>query len=114
MKTYNTIEDILNDHELMQLDVNELGKWLDSYLNNNSLTFFFKEYSMREAEWLKSEYERRQKEKPMKTYNTIEDIINDHELMAKSVEDIFNFIFDVSAELFKSMNGFYSEKTENL
>ena len=47
MKTYNTIEDILNDHELMQLDVNELGKWLDSYLNNNSLTFFYKEYSMR-------------------------------------------------------------------
>ena len=63
MKTYNTIEDILNDHELME-------KPVDAYLIDLVAHLIIKgfpeditgETILDKANWLKSEYERRQKE----------------------------------------------------
>lgn len=95
MKTYNTIEDILNDHELMANDLKELAFSLDNISDELYKSISIIDWQTKiplhtvKALWLKSEYERRQKEKKC----TLNDIVKEYNVNEKKLTEETRFTY---------------------
>jgi hypothetical protein len=97
MKTYNTIENILNDHELMNMPLSKIKDFLSKNITYGTplhKSIPGGEWSFQKSEWLKSEYERRQKEKKFEFENTpcdIKDFRNENHIIMEKKPNLIPF-----------------------